>query len=60
MLERGVVKAAQKFYVSLAHTEEDVARTLEVFGEALTAVARNFSLSTPITSHRRLSPWQNH
>jgi hypothetical protein len=39
MLTRGVVKAAQKFYVSLVHTDTEVARTLEVFGEALTAVA---------------------
>jgi glutamate-1-semialdehyde 2,1-aminomutase len=39
MLARGVVKAAQKFYVSLVHTEAEVARTLAVFGEALTAVA---------------------
>ena len=39
MLTRGVVKAAQKFYVSLVHTEAEVARTLEVFNEALTAVA---------------------
>src|SRR6266852_4650568 len=39
LLTRGVVKAAQKFYVSLVHTEAEVARTLEVFNEALTAVA---------------------
>ena len=39
MLTRGVVKAAQKFYVSLVHTDAEVAQTLEVFGEALTAVA---------------------
>ncbi len=39
LLRRGVVKAAQKFYVSLAHTDADVARTLEVFEESLTAVA---------------------
>jgi hypothetical protein len=34
-----VVKAAQKFYVSLVHTDAEVARTLEVVGDALTAVA---------------------
>ena len=39
MLTRGVVKAAQQFYVSLVHSEVEVTRTLEVFGEALTAVA---------------------
>ena len=39
MLVRGVVKAAQKFYVSLVHTDADVARTLQVFEESLTAVA---------------------
>jgi hypothetical protein len=39
MLTLGVVKAAQKFYVSLVHTEVEVAQTLEVFGKALAAVA---------------------
>ena len=39
LLTRGVVKAAQKFYVSLAHTDAEVTRTLDVFGEALSAVA---------------------
>ena len=39
MLTRGVVKAAQKFYVSLVHTDADVARTVEVFDLALAAVA---------------------
>jgi glutamate-1-semialdehyde 2,1-aminomutase len=39
LLTRGVVKAAQKFYVSLVHTEAEVARTLQVFEESLTAVA---------------------
>ena len=34
-LERGVVKGASKIYVSLAHTEADVARTLEVFEAVL-------------------------
>ena len=35
----GVVKAAQKFYVSLVHTDTEVARTLQVFEESLAAVA---------------------
>jgi glutamate-1-semialdehyde 2,1-aminomutase len=39
LLERGVVKAAQKIYVSLAHTEEDIQRTVQAFNEALEAVA---------------------
>lgn len=30
--------AAQKFYACLVHTDAEVARTLEVFGEALTAM----------------------
>jgi glutamate-1-semialdehyde 2,1-aminomutase len=37
-LERGVLKPGQKIYVSLAHTAEDVARTLEVFAEVLAAL----------------------
>ncbi len=37
LIERGVVKAAQKFYVSLAHGDEDIARTLDAFRDALTA-----------------------
>jgi glutamate-1-semialdehyde aminotransferase len=39
MLERGVVKAAGKFYVSLAHGADDVDRTLEIFAAALKAAA---------------------
>ncbi len=39
-LKRGVLKGGQKIYVSLAHTAEDVARTLEVFAEALAALPR--------------------
>ena len=38
-LRRGVVKAVNKIYVSLAHTEADVAETLQVFDAALAAVA---------------------
>ena len=34
-LERGIVKGSQKLYVSLAHTDEDVARTLTAFEDAL-------------------------
>jgi glutamate-1-semialdehyde 2,1-aminomutase len=39
MLERGVVKAAGKFYVSLAHGADDVDRTIEIFAAALGAAA---------------------
>ena len=31
LLERGVVKGTQKFYMSLAHTEEDVQATIRAF-----------------------------
>jgi glutamate-1-semialdehyde 2,1-aminomutase len=40
LLERGVVKAAQKIYISLAHTEEDIQRTVQAFNAALEAVAQ--------------------
>jgi glutamate-1-semialdehyde 2,1-aminomutase len=39
LLEQGVVKAAQKIYVSLAHTEEDIRRTVQSFTAAFQAVA---------------------
>jgi glutamate-1-semialdehyde 2,1-aminomutase len=39
LLEQGVVKAAQKIYVSLAHTEEDIRRTVQSFTAAFEAVA---------------------
>jgi glutamate-1-semialdehyde 2,1-aminomutase len=39
-LRRGIVKASSKIYVSLAHSEADVARALEAFEGALTEVAR--------------------
>jgi glutamate-1-semialdehyde 2,1-aminomutase len=38
-LRRGVVKAVNKIYVSLAHSEQDVDETLAVFDDALAAVA---------------------
>jgi glutamate-1-semialdehyde 2,1-aminomutase len=38
-LRRGVVKAVNKIYVSLAHTAADVEETLAVFDQALAAVA---------------------
>jgi glutamate-1-semialdehyde 2,1-aminomutase len=36
-LRRGVLKGGSKIYVSCAHTEADVERTLAVFKDALTA-----------------------
>ena len=39
-LQRGIVKGREKLYVSLAHTEPDVARTLETFEAALGALPR--------------------
>ena len=39
LLTRGVVKAAQKFYVSLVHGDDEVVRTLQVFEESMAAVA---------------------
>jgi glutamate-1-semialdehyde 2,1-aminomutase len=39
-LRRGVVKAVNKIYVSLAHTDADVDQTLGVFDEVLGVIAR--------------------
>jgi glutamate-1-semialdehyde 2,1-aminomutase len=38
-LRRGVVKAVNKIYVSLAHSDADVDELLDVFDQALAAVA---------------------
>ena len=38
-LKRGVIKAVNKIYVSLAHTDADIDETLSVFDAALAAVA---------------------
>jgi glutamate-1-semialdehyde 2,1-aminomutase len=38
-VERGLVKGKEKLYVSLAHTEADLARTLEIFEAALRVLA---------------------
>jgi glutamate-1-semialdehyde 2,1-aminomutase len=40
LIKRGVVKNTQKMYVSLAHSAEDVARTLEAAEDALKALPR--------------------
>jgi glutamate-1-semialdehyde 2,1-aminomutase len=39
LLEQGIVKAAQKFYVSLAHGEAEIAQTRDAFDTALAATA---------------------
>ena len=39
LVKRGVVKAVNKIYVSLAHTDKDIGETLEVFDQALAAIA---------------------
>src|SRR5215470_16215536 len=39
-LAQGIVKGKEKLYVSLAHTDEDVKRALEVFGAALASLPR--------------------
>ena len=41
LLERGIVKAAQKIYVSLAHGEEEIQQTVQVFTAAFAAVAEH-------------------
>jgi glutamate-1-semialdehyde 2,1-aminomutase len=40
LIKRGVVKNTQKMYVSLVHSAEDVARTLDACEDALKAVSR--------------------
>ena len=40
LLDRGVLKAHEKFFVSLAHTDEDVALTLDAFASAAEALRR--------------------
>ena len=38
LLERGVFKGDTKYYVSTAHTDEDIDRTLDVFRSAVDAL----------------------
>jgi glutamate-1-semialdehyde 2,1-aminomutase len=40
LLDRGVIKAHEKFFVSMAHTDEDVEITLEAFASAAAALRR--------------------
>ncbi|MEM9727303.1 MAG: aspartate aminotransferase family protein [Myxococcota bacterium] len=39
LLQRGVLKAAEKFFVSAAHTEDDVANTVAAFHQTLSTLA---------------------
>ncbi len=39
-LRRGVVKAVNKVYVSLAHTDQDVGETIAIFDQVLAEIAR--------------------
>ena len=39
-LRHGVLKGTNKIYVSVAHTEEDVERTLKIFERGIAAAAR--------------------
>ena len=39
LVRRGVVKAVNKIYVSLAHTDTDVEETLEIFDQVLAVIA---------------------
>ncbi len=40
LLDRGIIKAHEKFFVSLAHTDEDVEITLEAFASAIDELSR--------------------
>jgi glutamate-1-semialdehyde 2,1-aminomutase len=40
LLERGVLKAHEKFFVSVAHSDEDVDLTIDVFAQAAEELAR--------------------
>ena len=39
LVRRKVVKAVTKIYVSLAHTDKDVEETIDIFDQALAAIA---------------------
>jgi glutamate-1-semialdehyde 2,1-aminomutase len=40
LVRRGVVKAVNKIYISVAHTDADVDETLGIFDEVLAVLAR--------------------
>jgi glutamate-1-semialdehyde 2,1-aminomutase len=41
LLERGILKGESKYYISLAHTDEDVRRTLQAMQEAIGELAKS-------------------
>jgi glutamate-1-semialdehyde 2,1-aminomutase len=41
LFERGIVKAHEKFFVSTAHTDEDIDRTLEAIEDAAQALKKH-------------------
>ena len=43
LLKRGVLKAAEKFFVSAVHTDEDIARTTEAFQIALEQLGKEIA-----------------
>ena len=38
LLERGILKGGQKYYPSMAHTDEDVERTIQAVAEVIPAL----------------------
>jgi glutamate-1-semialdehyde 2,1-aminomutase len=43
LLQQGVLKAAEKFFMSAVHTDEDIERTIEAFHVALEQLAKEIS-----------------
>jgi glutamate-1-semialdehyde 2,1-aminomutase len=43
LLQQGVLKAAEKFFISAVHTDEDIERTIEAFHVALDQLAKEIS-----------------
>ena len=41
LLEHGVIKGGAKFYVSVAHTRDDIDQTIEAFEAAAAEIARH-------------------
>ena len=43
LLEQGVLKAAEKFFISAAHSDEDIAKTIDAFHVALEQLAKEIA-----------------
>ena len=43
LLQQGILKAAEKFFISAAHTDEDIERTVAAFHVALEQLAKELS-----------------